>query len=221
MTTSKTAPSNRETPITISTGEGPINIPTMWVECTACHRDDDFIGMWIECPIIRELASVPDIHCHTNQQMGPDHTTLWCYDSEYTPTDQTEFSLDEAARIGDLYREMVAYCESNVMTTSRDVDITDEWFAYLTLAQDYPTLHDAPTITEFRDAYFGHFPTFTQFADEYARESGLITGWPSRSMMYFNWNQWEDDLRIQFDEKAAPSEVDGGVYIFTPVPYGH
>lgn len=180
--------------------------PLVYISCEHCyHRADPYdteLGAWYHCTRIDDYVTLDSIHDHIDQSVTPECSTLWCYDSQYTPSQQTEFSLDEAQWIGDLY------------TTLSASDDQSRWLAYLTWTKNSSHLSSVPTITQFDDAYFGHYSGFADFAQAYARDSGLLTGWSDEAMAYFSWVHWENNLWYRFTILPAPREAGDGVYIF-------
>lgn len=69
---------------------------------------------------------------------------------------------------------------------------------------------EEPDVERFREVYRGCWPTFRDYAENFADDIGLLEGAPEMLERYFDWESWARDLRHDFTTRDG----DHGVHVF-------
>jgi len=72
----------------------------------------------------------------------------------------------------------------------------------------------ADTVEEFEESYRGEWPSFREYAEEFADEIGMFGGVDVAEMLerYFDWDKWTAELL--HDYWLADAIEGGGVHVF-------
>lgn len=165
--------------------------PAVWIGCLACYNNGELVGEWYDAEDASEVT--PD-DIHDGETTG--HDELWCFDIEGFPPNTGEMSPCEAAKWGEIFKEIDK----------------DEWGAYLAFVESgissaEPT--EQESVDDFREHYRG---TWSSFSDYLADEiEALQADWPETAKRYFDWEAYERDASFDYFTSTAP---EGNIYVF-------
>ncbi|MGW2539658.1 antirestriction protein ArdA [Kitasatospora sp. NPDC001574] len=170
--------------------------PRVWIGCLACYNDGRLTGEWYDADTA-DLVTPGDLHPSTT-----DHEELWVMDHEgFFGLIEGECSPSHAAEMAELLGEIPS----------------DERHPFAVWLSTYGanTADPSGLVPEFRDAYFGTWPSEAHYAQERAenqmdeQQRELLKQWPFSEI---NWERAAQEIFSSgYDAEDAP---DGGVYVF-------
>lgn len=172
--------------------------PHVWIGCLHCQNSGHLIGAWFDAAGADEVT-LADVHAGSGRDYAACEE-LWCLDHENLPV-RREMSLQEAADWGRVYEEVGA----------------EQWpavYAWVCSgAHVTEGTGDLPSISDFEDAYQGHWDSFREYVEQLADDTGMMQGWPEEAQRYFSWDSWTADVKFDHVVCDAPAP-DYGVYVF-------
>lgn len=173
------------------------NAPSAWIGCLECYNNGRLVGDWYPAA---EAGAVSTSQLHGRTIRPGTHEELWCLDVEGLP-ESREMDPMEAQRWGEIYEEvgdsqwpaLCAWVRSGAYAAEGDTD--------------YPVLSD------FVERYCGEWPSFRDFAFQFAEDVDLFSGLDDDATLvrYFHWDSWIADLETDYTTERAPEH---GVYVF-------
>lgn len=166
--------------------------PRVWIGCLACYNAGNLVGSWHDAVDAAEVTTA-DVHGRPSS-----HEELWCFDIENLPL-QREMSPSEAAEWGEALTSVSEHLQPALHAWISSGDYTAEGTG------------DLPSIDAFQELYAGHWDDFRDYAEQYAKDTGLLTGVAAEIARYFDWNSWARELAFDYTTCHAP---EGGIYVF-------
>ena len=166
--------------------------PRAWIGCLACYNSGHLIGEWFDAATADEVT-IYDVH---GDSRADSHEELWVMDHENIPV-KGEMSPADAAAWGRVYEEadeqwpaLCAWVESGSYVAEGDGE---------------------EALSDFEDAYLGHWESFEDYAQQLADDIGLLADVPEAIANYFDWDAWTRDLASDYTTHDSP---EGGVFVF-------
>lgn len=183
--------------MTTSTAETAV--PRVWLACLNCYNSGHLVGQWVDCTDV-ENTTLADLHRGSGRGYAGCEE-VWVLDHEFVPVDG-EFGPLEAAQWGEAYDEVGA----------------ERWPAVCAWVHSGSHVTggrgDIPSLSDFEQRYCGQWPSFKDYAEQMADDSGMMTGWPELAVQHFDWAGWTRDLAFDFTVVDAPAGEGYGVYVF-------
>ncbi len=174
--------------------------PRVWVGCESCYAAGRLVGVWVDAV---DAASITAEQIHAESDVDPAAEgceEFVCMDVDGLPT-TGEPSLSEARRWGEIYEEvggglwpaLCAWVRSGAYASEGDTDY--------------------PVLLGFHERYGGEWPSFRDFAFQFAEDTDLFGGLDEDATVvrYFNWDSWIADLETDYTTEPAGH---GAVYVF-------
>lgn len=172
--------------------------PRAWVGCESCYSAGRLVGVWVDAIDTGEITAAA-IHAGSGvDPVAEGCEEFVCMDTDGLPT-SGEPSLAEAARWGEIYEEVGGEQWPALCAWVRGGSYTAEGRT------------DFPIVSDFEEAYAGHWPSFQAYAEELADGIGLLTDVPESLRPYFDMAKWARDLAYDYNVERAE---DGGVFVF-------
>lgn len=172
--------------------------PRVWIGCLAHYNEGYLIGDWFDA-VGADEVTLADVHRGSGRPYAGCEE-LWCLDHEHVPVDG-EFGPLEAAAWGRVFAEAGSEQWPAVCAWVRSGCYVAEGTGGL------------PSVSDFEERYCGHWPSFSDYAEELADDIALHRDWPEEAVRYFNWSSWVADQKHDYVVCDAGSP-DYGVYIF-------
>ena len=167
--------------------------PRVWAGCLHCYNSGRLVGEWFDCTEAAEV-DLDAVHAGTCGPW-PGCEELWCFDADNVPV-TTEMGLADAAAWGEVFEEvgqtlwpaLCAWVASGSYMAQGDTDL--------------------PCVEDFTERYCGTWPSFEDYARDYAESTGLMQSWSQEAVRYFHWQAWTRDLAQDYTvERAGLGEV--------------
>lgn len=171
---------------------------TVTAPCESCYAAGRLVGVWVDAVDAAEIGAA-DIHAGSGvDPVAQGCEEFVCMDTDGLPT-TGEPSLDQAARWGEIYEEVGPEQWPALCAWVRSGSYTAEGNT------------DYPAISDFEDAYAGHWDSFQDYADELADDIGLLADVPDSLRSYIDMSAWARDLAYDYDVEGCDT---GGVFVF-------
>lgn len=172
--------------------------PRAWVGCLGCYNAGRLVGKWVDGT---EAGDVTPADLGLTPTIYDSHDELWVMDHEgYGRALTGECSPVEAQRRA----ELIAAIEEEHYPAGAV-------FAWAELTGADLEEWDARTRELFEDCYHGEWPSFRDYAEDFAESTGAVdeeARWPHS---YIDWDRAADEL----EQGYWTAEADGGgVYVF-------
>ncbi len=179
--------------------------PRVWAGCLHCYNSGRLVGAWYDAADIADAPHAFDverIHRDGGYPSTPECEELWCFDIDNMPT-SGEMDLLEATRWGEVYNEL---------------DAEHLWpalCAWVTTGMYTEDSHGTPCVSDFMEAYSGHWDTWEDFAYDLFDQTTDMSGWDELAQRYFDYAGFVRDLKHDFSvEGSERFSGEFGVYIF-------
>lgn len=190
------------------------NARNVWIGCLACYNAGALIGDWFPANEAGEVT-VEQVHeGHHGTWRLDTHEELWCFDTENMPV-RGEMSPMEAQRIAEL-------CDA-IEDDNLPVKAVVEWTLHT--GESFSQMEwDAPTRSEFSDAYQGEYDSEEAYVEERLTDEGTAAQLEAIEIGHINAWQYLDLKGVARDwfadtyysEPAEPDEHGNvtTVYVF-------
>lgn len=168
--------------------------PAAWVGCLACYNNGDLVGGWVAAVDAEGLTSA-DVH--GTHPGAPQHDELWVFDHEHIPVDG-----EISPQLASLWGRLIESVQEDLRSPLR---------AWVDAAAPELDEDGLPSVEAFQEAYAGRWPSFQDYAQELAGDTGLLDRVPEDLKPYFDWRKWSRDLEPGHTVADAPGSE---VYVF-------
>ena len=170
--------------------------PRAWIGCLAHLNSGHLVGEWFDA-VDADQVTLADVHKGSGRGYAGCEE-IWCLDHENIPV-RGEFGLQEAAEWGRVYEEVGDQLWPAVYAWVESGSYVAEGTGEL------------PSLSDFEDAYQGHWDSFREYVEQIAEDVGMMQDWPEEAIRYFDWAGWTRDLAYDHVVYDAPG---GGLYVF-------
>jgi|SRR5699024_1154786 len=165
--------------------------PRAWLGCSACYSEGKLVGDWFDAS---DADTITPEQLHDRPTS---HDEIEVMDHEHLPV-SGEPSLQEAAAWGRLIESV-------------DQHLRAAFLAWISTGMHVTGGDDLPSVDHFIDAYQGEWASFREFSDHQVAATGMLDSVPDEVARYFDWDQWERDLAMDYTVERSPS---GETYVF-------
>ncbi|MFH7324848.1 antirestriction protein ArdA [Aeromicrobium sp. JJY06] len=180
---------------TMTTASGPA--ARAWIACLACYNSGDLVGAWYDAAQADDVA-IDALHVDSGTITQASCEEMWVMDHEHLPL-RGECSPAEAAEWGRLLDDVDERQRDALLAWVRSGDYVAEAHGNL------------PSLPDFEERYAGEWDSFTEYAEELAKDTGMLTDVPEWARPYFDMDKFAHDLAFDHTTEPAPG---GGLYVF-------
>lgn len=172
-----------------------VNIPRVWIGCLNCYNDGRLVGDWFDASEAEDVT-LDDIHTAENKD-DIYCEELWVFNHENLPI-KGETDPKDVIPWANAYDEL------------KDNDLWPSYCAWIDSGSHSVAADGTGDVSDFIQAYQGHYDSFREFADDFVESVGILSGVSEEVFRYFDYTSFAKDLECDYTVHDAPS----GVYIY-------